>query len=438
MTMLLSILPLLLLSASPVAAQAPEADIEPGIADPGSSPQPEPDGTETAETIALYRQIISNYESERGVYDQRLAEELLGLGLALRAAGQQQLAADAFGRSLHVTRINDGLESLAQLPILEQLIAQGKLMEDWESVDQYFAQLYWIHRRNVGTNSIQLLPVLERMGQWQLTANALDPSPSSYLRLLTAYGLYKKAVNIIDATPEATDELLIGALRRIAQINYRIATYAGDIEDLSNVQSGLQAAGLKHDLPPGEVEDLKQINRSYANGKNALVRIVSTYADNPELSRESYALAMTHLGDWYLLFGKRNTASRTYQAAFDILLENGMDRESINRIFSQPVRLPAFHNLALPSPDQAGTEEYRDYVVAEVDLSRAGKARNIRIIESRPVDDDSVRHQAMRSIRRDRFRPRLKDGIPVSAKSVSLKYPSNVWFPRVRWNNERR
>ncbi|MCP4508489.1 MAG: hypothetical protein GY826_19125 [Fuerstiella sp.] len=63
-----------------------------------------------------------------------------------------------------------------------------------------------------------------------------------------------------------------------------------------------------------------------------------------------------------------------------------------------------------------------DYVVAEFDLSRTGRARNIQIVDSSPADDNDFRRQAKRAISKDRFRPRLEGGIPIKASGVSLKY----------------
>lgn len=414
--MLLSILQCLLLSTFFIVGQLSAADTE--TAGAASGGQLESGTDNAAGAITRYRALIRDHELQRGVYDQRLSEDLLGLGQALRAAGQHQLALEAFRRSLHVSRINQGLESPAQLPILDALIEQNIKLENWQNADKNHSYLYWISVRNLGDMSLQLLPVIDRIGEWHLMAHDLDEDTRGYLHLLQANRLAEKAISIIDASGEKTDLQLIAALQRAVGIYYRIAVDATSAAEIATMQSALQPVRRTQSLSAEEVDNRNNVALSYRHGKKAILRILEIYSKNPALPYASHAWAMAQLGDWYLLFGKRDSAAKSYRKTYDLLMEGGLDATSINQIFSQPVRLPAFAQSGLSMPDAIDA----DYVVAEFDLSRTGRARNIQIVDSSPADDNDFRRQAKRAISKDRFRPRLEGGIPIKASGVSLKY----------------
>ena len=71
--------------------------------------------------ISRYKQSIAEQEAQNGVYHPQVKEQLMGLGILLQNNELHGDAVDLFTRALHITRVNNGLESLDQLPILERL-----------------------------------------------------------------------------------------------------------------------------------------------------------------------------------------------------------------------------------------------------------------------------------------------------------------------------
>jgi hypothetical protein len=168
---------------------------------------------------------------------------------------------------------------------------------------------------------------------------------------------------------------------------------------------------------------------SYIRGKTAMDRIVAIHAVNAQLPPEAYALALVHLGDWFLLFNKWNSAEDTYSQAYNVLVDKGLPREEIDSFFAQPRSLPAI-GLSGSDPypeDEQGAQEHRlteehPYVLVSFDVSKSGRARNIRIIESNPPDSISLQRKARRSIAASKFRPRLENGEPVDTTDMQLRY----------------
>ncbi len=89
---------------------------------PVSMDLPQLDLTSISLSLAQFEESIANFEIEGGVYDFRLSELYLGQGNAHHQAGDFQLAIDAYNEALQLSRINGGLFTEDQVPIVEELI----------------------------------------------------------------------------------------------------------------------------------------------------------------------------------------------------------------------------------------------------------------------------------------------------------------------------
>lgn len=75
---------------------------------------------------------------------------------------------EVLNQALQLHRINYGLESKEQLGILEQILSTNIDLEDWKALDQSYEYFYWVNRRIYGTDSLDLLPALNRVMEWKL------------------------------------------------------------------------------------------------------------------------------------------------------------------------------------------------------------------------------------------------------------------------------
>ena len=374
-----------------------------------------PDTAQLRRTVEQYVDTIEELQRSHGIFHDRIGEELIGLGLAYKNLGQYRQAIDAFKRSLHINRINQGLHNPNQLALLELLIETNSAVSDWEALDQNYHYLYWVNRRIFGENDPRLIPVIERLGTWHLNEYQLESGPIPFKHLLSADILFQDAVDIIEASFGANDPRLINALYRIALANCHMASHAGNPDTYEEIRSSARSIGRMERMP----ENMQELIRdSYRRGKKAMLRITDIYANNPQLPADAHGIALTHLGDWYLLFDRSSTARKTYEIAYAKLTESGIQQDDIDRFFSQPRSLPA---IKLPIEYQQD-DSNDSYVIVKFDVTKSGWARNIEIIESSPVNKASLHHKAKRTIRATRFRPRIEDGRPVEAPDVNIKY----------------
>ena len=375
---------------------------------------------EELKAMGYYQELIATLEREGGVYDSQLSEVMLGLGNLYQKFGRHGDAAALFDRAFHITRVNTGLYSLDQLAILEELIESNRSLKNWQALDQNYHNMLWISKRHHGDDSTELLPLLDRVGRWHLTAWDLDQGDNPFAHLVEAEQLYNWAVEIIEADNGKEDLRLINALYGIALTNYQIAATAANTDDFDELRTGFRNA--RQTRRALEIQRAREdiIIRSYVKGRDALRQVVEIQEKNPILPIETQAMAMTHLGDWYLLFDKKNSSAQTYQDAYQLMQNDGIEKEKIDQFFGKPRTLPAI-SLPIEKKEEI-LPENPPYVLASFDVSPSGKAHNIQIIESSEGDNVRYRRKAKRSIAATRFRPRYENGQPVLTTGLNLRY----------------
>lgn len=362
---------------------------------------------------ALYKKTIIDLEDTYGVYDNRLVEQLVGLGLSEKAQGAGVEAIAAFKRALHIKRVNSGLYSLAQVPILSHLIDSYVAVEDWKSANDKQSLIYNIQQQHYGEDNPKLLVPINNMVKWHLIAFNRG---SSMRHLLRAIDLNKKAIAIIEKNYGVHDPRLNETLYRHALASFHLS----EQQTLSQPASFGQPTGVAQ--TPGRTyaapETLPTYFNPYRDGKRALLRRVNLFKSNPELPINDQVEALVHLGDWYFLFDKRESALKVYTEALRLL--SGTDQDNLaGRIFDRPRAL----NFAI-SFDDASTrldkKKQTGYVRIKFSVTPSGRTRDIEIVESNPPDmKDS---EVYKSIKSTRYRPRIVDGRPVLAKGVIEKH----------------
>ncbi|TQV84628.1 tetratricopeptide repeat protein [Exilibacterium tricleocarpae] len=362
-----------------------------------------------------YQLEIDRVETEQGAYGSQLSEHLVGLGITYQTEGEHDDAIEAFKRAMHVNRVNEGLYSLSQVPILERLIESHVARGQWSEANDRHQYLYWLHRRNFGTEDPRMLPVIDKLSAWHLNAYALDMGAGLFNHLISAHKLFNLAVDIIDTNYGKNDLRLIDALRGITVSNYYLATYKGETEPSFQLRAGSEPTSAEQKARLDQY-----ITNSYNSGKRAISRMVNVYANNPDSPPWAEAKAKVELGDWYLLFNKWQSALAIYQESHDALRDGNIDQTQIDLLFGQPVALPD-----LPLVDSSVVEEDEEnqpYVLVSFDVTPYGRARNVAIIESMPEDNVRIRSRVRKALKLAKFRPRFENGSPTLTTGMTHRY----------------
>ena len=399
----------------PAAPESPEQVPDSGVEVNQPASFPEYHGS-----IETYQKDIVIIEDRHGVYDYRLVPQLTGIGLSLQGQGEHGPAIDAFKRALHLSRINEGLHSLGQVPILTHLIDSYSAINEWELASDKQAYVFDLQKRNYGSRDPRLLEPIGRMIRWHLKAywNNWEEVEDPVEHLLKARRLNQLAINIIESNFGSDDLRLSDALYEYALTNYELARFSvtGSASFRGPEFGPHRRTNISYD-DDDAFRDAFSVN-GYGDGRKALEKRADIYDKNPDLPIQDKALALVELGDWYLAFGKPDSAMRVYRQVHERFSAHDDTREIVEQLFGQPQALQFEYPEKQEFLMRDGGSE--GFVKAEFNVTPSGYARNIKIVESNPPDfmDSTVR----KTIRAARYRPRIIDGKAVLTKGFTLKH----------------
>lgn len=433
--------------------------LSPQTAAPATELKPAPELlVNPVETSRLesFEQEIARIEMEQGAWGVGLSEQLAGLGESYQQRGRHREAIEIFDRAIHVSRINNGLYDLNQVPLVENLVESLIARGEWEQVHDRNSYLYWLHKRNYGEQDPRMLPVIDKLGRWFINDYALNVNARSTNQLMSAHSLFENATNIISKTYGDSDLRLVDPLRGLVLSNWFFATYTGnstsqlDKELLSrsigpeidadrfapNIHGNINYYGGSGVIYPDDDRSpqlARHISSSYVNGKNAISKMVEIYSTNPDAPPGAAAGAKVELGDWYMLFDRWQSAAALYKEAYDALAADDKAAGDLDKLFGRPVALPDLDLMEVESDEliaNAGkldeTLDYEldgaNYVLVSFDITRFGEVTNINILDSKPEDAVGKRARVKRSLEKSRYRPRFSNGEPVATLGLVQRF----------------
>ncbi len=384
---------------SSVAAQAPS--------DPGLS-----------RSIAAYEKQIAELEVAEGPHAADLVEARSSLGMLYQQGGDHGRAIAILRDAMQSVRVNEGLHSMSQVALLEAIIDSQVALGARDELRRNYEHLFWLYQRNYGERNAGLVPVIKKLGQWYFDLYNFSPPNTTVEPLIAADDLYAKALKILpeDAPPRDRADILY----KVAVINHHVAE---DVLDpmLSHVE--IREAMLPHGRSTPYVNEAAVRDyyayQSFYKGKRSLQRIVKTYEATLPDGIMDYARALVFMGDWLTVQRRVLEGARKYRQAWAALAGHGAGPAQVEELFGEPQPI---EQLPVPGEEeiQAGEDNY--YADALLDVPESGWPRNIRIQAIHPAGETTLIRRAERGIAATRYRPRYRDGQPVAATDVPLRF----------------
>lgn len=419
-----------LVLASSVQAGAPEPYgenfVRLGESWPDAGPLPSQLGSmaDAVQDGASYREQVSEFERAGGPYADTLAEPLAVLGRLHRQNGNIAEAQRLYQRALHVVRVNDGLYSERQLPILRALFESYRLSGDLQALDErynYFFRLY-------GSGRPPYTPV--RLGatteylRWQREVLRLNSSEDDKDRLLAAYRLNEQVLEAVTGDESvslpAYRKLVMSQLRNLYLFADRYTSRKDPQAVTSNPFYGTvwDDDGLEH-------KQLDVIRRKgLVRGRTMLEQLI---VRTPPEEKVELARVYLELADWNQWNGKTEQAHKSYQKVVSLLREDNR-QDLLQQWLAGPVELPdngAFWQ-PLPEPDAAAV-----VVTTHYDISAEGRVMNIQLAEAQSeAGADRARiernerraYKLRRRLKQTRFRPRFVNGHAEGEQQLVREY----------------
>ena len=200
--------------AKPLLAQEPvEVDVADAAIEQELERQQREREMEFARQLELRLQAIDEMQGEQGIYAPELQEAYADLGALFDEMEDYESAVTTYSDALQISRINTGLYSEQQIPIIEALIASNGRLRNWEKADDLQELRYHISTRLYDFDDIAYLDAAQFYASWKLRLlreNLLDLGYRSYSRSAEELSdFYERLIANLDLQPNNRPENMI-------------------------------------------------------------------------------------------------------------------------------------------------------------------------------------------------------------------------------------
>lgn len=282
--------------------------------------------------------LLYDLESEGDNLDPRLSEPLIQVADRLMRLGQYPEAHAAIDRAMQVVRVNEGLYTPAQVPLLKLKLENYARWGNWAPARAQLQHMYWLYRTKIEISSTLVADFMD-LSAMHLRAVAGDSAEYQTFHLRRAETANRWALLVGEAIWSDSDRRLAPMLYELAK-HYHIQAAA--------IQGGGRVGYELRQVTPGAnlTRDRLDARRFfYFSGLRALRRMQAIYTAGEKPDAEAAAMANLYLADWQVLFGRLEEALESYQLAYRGLQDAEVDAAQLNEFFSEPslVPEPAFH-----------------------------------------------------------------------------------------------
>ena len=415
---------------------------------------------------------IQEILSRDGPYSIDLLEPLTRLAVLYRESDDLSFALASLEQAVQILRVNRGLHTLDQVPLVRQIIrieeARGNAEGAWDRQQDLLALL----RRY--PHDLRIVPVLRELADEEM--KVLNEFIDHEKPPEVVFGCFYQEWPGSDAGDchAGSRRTVVQGLLAEAQRNYAdaigVLLHHGlyDSEELRELELDLlRGVDLLRSLydsnrsyPPPMVPGFlgassiepwrsriapiaalaqwkaRQLEVSAppnsGNSATKHVRLMSPYHRGRESLRRLYQYdtasgrplvsqveSLVRLADWDLLYSRNGRAVDAYAAAYRMLEQAGASPSSIERLFAPPtpVVLPAFQ----PNPLANDAGQAGGYVDVAFEITRYGRARAIEVRRAENAAEGAL-DRLVGIVKSSRFRPRVTDGAFSDTAPVLVRY----------------
>jgi len=352
-----------------------------------------------------FEQQVDALELIGGPYANSVVDPLSSLGRIYRDRGDYLQAEEFYKRALHIVRVNDGLYSERQIPLVRGLLNVHRAAGDMKALDDryhYFFNLYGGGKPPY--TSLRRRASLEYL-RWQRAAHVSRLDGGGNRRLVELYLLNKEMLKAVAKTPDMEPswyrELVLSQIRNLYLL-------------LGNKHPGENFDEPGLDTPVEHKMAMLQ-RTGITVGRNLLQGLIEQSQQLDPIERASLYL---ELGDWFQWNNMPHNAEEEYVIVEQILLEAG-EVGLLDQWLSAPIELP--DNDAFRHPSQAPIDITPVVATVHFDISAKGQLTNVEVSTKEP-DDETVGWHIKRMLKDTHFRPRFVSGHAESVEKLTRQY----------------
>lgn len=310
-----------------------------------------PDGDDALQQLQLHRSRVETLEADLGRYHQQLLEPLVSLAGVYANLHQYDETHALLDRALQITRVNLGLYSEAQFPVLQMMARNSVSRGDWETANQALEHVFWLYTNKHRGFDAALVDELLQLADLHMEGVVAD-----VIEMRAAH--FRSAARITGTAIRVGEQIWPPHEPRLAELYYRLARNYF-LQKVAMEQGGAAAYEIREIIPGSRwVRPRKTaLGLFHRAGEALLERMAETFqqAEPPDL--EALAMVQLYLADWQVMFS-RPSAGREYEKAFSQLLAANVPAHVLEALFARPVALPVqdFHYRAAAALERIPTE----------------------------------------------------------------------------------
>jgi tetratricopeptide (TPR) repeat protein len=366
-----------------------------------------------SDPVVDYMNAIDNIEAELSAYSIELSDLYLGLGKSLYSREEYENARRAFQRGMQIERVNYGLDSLTQAPYLISIADTESYLGNWDESQKALENLYTINTKAYGANDVRMLPILDQLLDWYMGTYKERTPKGGYSSLVISERIAARMYDILNTDMPLDDPDAPDRYRRLGYLQYFIANHIKQHGEPSDSGLSISMAGSS-----GRPSSATTSHMHFRRGKLALEKVIEALVEQPDSTEIDQAMAIAELGDWYLVFGQKFSATQAYQLAFDVLETTENPEQARTELFSAP-RLIEFSMDKSPEAVLSDKSSESQLELSMM-ISTYGVANQIEVTSSPQSLTENQLSKLRRDMRSKRFRPRLVNGLAAEAPHSML------------------
>lgn len=387
----------------------------------------QPLASSSASAVEQHRRNLHQLEITEGPYSILIAEQAERLGDLLVEFDDLDGARSSYEKAMQVTRINSGIVSTEQEPILRKMILVEKSAQNINHIDELQQSLHFLTTRLYQQDSAEYIHGILEWADWKAerflmaagsptNQSAGSPLPATS-HLQEAQKSYIEAINLISKSDSKVDHnnALAHAEKRLAAINTIAAKVSPRNEKVVKDDfSDQRGSGI------AIRDDRSSQLASFFNGNKLFKQAIANALEAPQPDYLYIAEQMMSLGDWNLLYGRKTAALSIYENAYEVLDAMQVPQSERKRIMNSG--MPLSPSISTFTTDGSKTPEFQGYIDIEMTVSKFGTATKPAIIGSSQNLESPLTRALIRQIRSDKFRPAFIDGSATGSDNLKLRY----------------
>ena len=432
-----------------------------------------------ADSLFLYREEINSIQQSADPYNHALLEQYSGLGDTYQTLGLHEEAITNYESAIQISKIQNGLYNLDQLPLVEKIIQSYVAIGDTENASLKHEYIHYLHLVNYSAADPDMISATLALADWyiasffkdnfqnysneqrlinnivgsqpRLTSGLVDnnsvfsggmQNPNSALfesilngdikglnprdiedsRLIKVGSMYENLQHDIYATEQPDIATIVGIARRIATLAYITR------QEMEYERHNFYFNSRYNNTRQEQYRNSQQrMDRSYESGRNALqfvVNVLRSLEARPGLQ----AAAMIELADWNIAYGKIAAAKQNYQEAYALMTSDQTPVSVIDLALNSdtPRQIPMlathFYSRKSAGIPEDTSLNYRGYIDVSYTIDAQGNVSEIDFHETTSDEERILQALIKETLEIAKFRPVIQNGEFLSHGQKNLRY----------------